>query len=413
MTKPWIARRTVLGGMIAAARGTAAQAAGTIKVAAVDAMTGPLDYSGLDAYRGAQVAADAVNAAGGIRALGGRRLEVVPYDTRSDVAVGRAAAERAVAEEVVAILGTTQSAVTMATTDVAERAGVPHVVTGPAALAMTVRGFRHTFCVLATSDAVFASLLPMVQGLFRTAGLSLRSFASIYSEPALGRFYEEALRPEAERLGVEYVNVPIGPGAAGRAKAAARLRAAGAQVVNFVGYASDAAPFVAALKAADGNPVLLIPSTGVTDAGFMQAVGVRDAEGFASLHYFNPGVRPPGDPGGPQRFQDAYTRQFGPPGILGPLGYTGLLVVAKALENAGSTEPGRLRDALDAVELRHEDGHILPYAMVKFGADGQNLYANAPYVQLIRGQLELIWPAEYATAVPMLPMPTWREKARL
>lgn len=143
----------------------------------------------------------------------------------------------------------------------------------------------------------------------------------------------------------------------------------------------------------------------------MQAVGVRDAEGFAGLHYFNPGVRPPGDPGGPQRFQDAYARQFGLPGVLGPLSYTGLLVVAKALEDAGSTEPGRLRDALAAVELRHEDGHILPYAMVKFGADGQNLYANAPYVQLIRGRLELIWPVEYATAAPLLPMPTWQEKA--
>ena len=64
--------------------------------------------------------------------------------------------------------------------------------------------------------------------------------------------------------------------------------------------------------------------------------------------------------------------------------------MAKALEGTGSTEPGRLRDVLAAVELRHQDGHILPYAMVTFGADGQNLYANAHYMQLIRGRLELI-----------------------
>lgn len=62
ITKPTVARRTVLGGVFAAAYGTAARAAGTIKVAAVDAMTGPPGYSGLDACRGAQ-AADAVNAA--------------------------------------------------------------------------------------------------------------------------------------------------------------------------------------------------------------------------------------------------------------------------------------------------------------------------------------------------------------
>ena len=52
------------------------------------------------------------------------------HDTKSDVRAGWAAAERALAEGAVAILGTTQSAVIMAATGVAERAGVPHVVTG-------------------------------------------------------------------------------------------------------------------------------------------------------------------------------------------------------------------------------------------------------------------------------------------
>lgn len=411
MTRPGFPRRTVLAAAFAAAHGTASWAAEAIKVAAVDAMSGPLGYSGLDACRGAQVAADDVNAAGGIRSLAGRRLELMPYDTQSDVGVGQAAAERAIAEGAVAILGTTQSSVTMATTAIAERAGIPHIVTGSAAPEITARGYHYTFCVLATSDTVFASLFPMLQHLFHAAGIPLKSFVSVYSEPALGKFYSSRLRPLAQEAGIGYNNMLIEPGTAGQAEAAARLKALDAQVVNFEGYASDAALFVAALKAADANPALVIPSTGAADAGFIQTVGARDAEGFASLRYFNPGVRPPGNPGGPRRFHDAYSRRFGEPALLGPLGYTGLRTLAKALDDAGSIEPRKLRDALAAVELRHEDGHILPNAMVKFGANGENLYANAPYVQLVRGQPELVWPPEYATAKPALPMPTWREKA--
>lgn len=410
MTRPGFPRRKILAVAFAAAHGTAAEAAEAIKVAAVDAMSGPLGYSGLDACRGAQVAVDVVNAAGGIRSLGGRRLELVPYDTRSDAGTGQAAAERAIAEGAVAILGTTQSSVTMATTAVAERAGIPHIVTGSAAPEITARGYHYTFRVVATPDTVFASLFPMLQQLFHAASTPLRSFVSVYSEPALGRFYSDKLRPLSQAAGVEYADVLIEPGTVGWAEAASRLKALLAQVVNFEGYASDAALLVAALKAADANAALLIPSIGVTDAGFMRMVGAQAAEGFASLCYFNPGVRPPGNPGGPRGFYDAYTRRFGQPAMLGSLGYTGLRTLAKALDDARSTEPRKLRDALAAVELRHEDGHILPNAMVKFGANGENLYANAPYVQLIRGQPELIWPLEYATAKPALPMPTWREK---
>ncbi len=334
-----------------------------------------------------------------------------PYDTQSDVGIGQAVAKRAIAERAVAILGTTQSSVTMATTAIAERAGIPHIVTGSAAPEITARDYRCTFRVVTLPGTVLASLFPMLQYLFQTAGIPLKSFVSVYSEPGLGQFYSSTLRPLAQEAGISYADVPFEPQAAGMAGAAARLKTLDVQVVNFEGYASDAALFVAALKAADVNPALVIPSTGAADAGFMQAVGTRDAEGFASLTYYNPDVRPTGNPGGPRRFHDAYTRQFGDPAILGPLGYTGLRTLAKALEDAGSTEPRKLRDALAAVELRHEDGHILPSAMVKFGADGENLYANTPYVQLIRGQPELVWPPDYATAKPVLPMPTCREKA--
>lgn len=410
MTAPLLPRRTLLVGALVAIPATA-RADAPIRVAAVDAMSGPLGHSGLDTTRGEQVAADEINAAGGIRAMGGRTLQIIRYDTAGQAAIGQAAAERAVAEGAVAILGTTHSAVTMATTAAAERAGIPHIVTGSATPEITARGYRCTFRVMTTSDIVFDSLMPSLQAMFQARGLSLASFVTAHEDSGFGRFATARHRSVAEKAGVSYASVAFPSGAAAMSAVASQLKAVGAQVIHVAGYASDAVTLVRALKESGVDSALVIPSVGVTDAAFMQAIGERDAEGFAGLQYFNPNMRPAGNPDGPRRFQDAYARQFGEPGLLGALGYTAVRTLAKALEDAGSTEPGPLRDALAAVELRPEDGHILPSSMVKFDAAGQNCFANAPQAQVIRGRLELVWPLDHATAKPELPMPTWQEKA--
>ena len=79
-------------GAAAAATGTIAmpsvlRAAGTpIKIGVLQPVTGPLSYSGTQGQLGAMLAIEEINAAGGIKALGGAHLDPVTGDV---VLIGR------------------------------------------------------------------------------------------------------------------------------------------------------------------------------------------------------------------------------------------------------------------------------------------------------------------------------------
>ena len=68
----------------------------TVKIGAVHPVTGGLAEIGQACRLGAQMATDAVNAAGGIKSLGGARLELLLGDTENKPEVARAEAERVI-----------------------------------------------------------------------------------------------------------------------------------------------------------------------------------------------------------------------------------------------------------------------------------------------------------------------------
>jgi len=66
----------------------------TFKIGVIHPVTGPLAEPGQACRVGAQMAAEAINAAGGIKALGGMKLELLLGDTQTKGDVARAEAER-------------------------------------------------------------------------------------------------------------------------------------------------------------------------------------------------------------------------------------------------------------------------------------------------------------------------------
>src|SRR5262245_61105828 len=100
----------------------------TFKVGVVHPVTGPLAEPGQACRVGAQMAADAVNAAGGIKALGGTRLELLLGDTTTKPEVGRTEAERVISQGAQMLLGSFDSGSTAAMVPVAQQRHVPFLV---------------------------------------------------------------------------------------------------------------------------------------------------------------------------------------------------------------------------------------------------------------------------------------------
>src|SRR5262249_2480509 len=110
-----ITRRTFPGaGAASAAVGAvpiAPRAQGkTIKVGVISPVTGALAEVGQDCRLGAQMAGEAINAAGGIRSQGGARVELLLADSQTKPDVARAEADRLLSSGAVMLTGGFHSA---------------------------------------------------------------------------------------------------------------------------------------------------------------------------------------------------------------------------------------------------------------------------------------------------------------
>jgi len=109
-------------------------------------ITGSLALIGRDQVNAFNLVIDEVNAAGGIKSLGGARIELVIGDTKGNPKTGAAKAERLITEAKVHILvGAFQSAVTATCSEVAEIYGIPFLNQDSTSPGLTARNFTWFF----------------------------------------------------------------------------------------------------------------------------------------------------------------------------------------------------------------------------------------------------------------------------
>ena len=85
------------------------------------------------------------------------------------------------------------------------------------------------------------------------------------------------------------------------------------------------------------------------------------------------------------------------------------LILADAINRAGSADPAAIRDALAATNISC-DQLIMPWSGIKFDENGQNQAINVLICQVQGGKYVTVWPEEYATADVVWPYPAWSER---
>jgi len=100
---------------------------GPIKIALVDAQSGQLSSLGKWEYKGAKLAVDEWNQAGGIN---GRKIQLSVFDDQGDPTVGTNLARKIDSQKYIAMLGTAESAVTIAMAPTLRQAEIPNIASG-------------------------------------------------------------------------------------------------------------------------------------------------------------------------------------------------------------------------------------------------------------------------------------------
>jgi len=116
-----------------------------VKLGVLHPVSGALSYSGQQGRLGATIAIDEINAAGGIKALGGARIEAVLGDAQSTPEGGNAEVEKMNAAAVAAIVGGYSSSICLTASQTAARYDLPYVVDVGVADNIVTRGLKNTF----------------------------------------------------------------------------------------------------------------------------------------------------------------------------------------------------------------------------------------------------------------------------
>jgi len=378
-----------------------------ILIGSIHPHTGPVAYDGTSLAQAVQLAADQRNAAGGIKSMGGAKLKVLQKDSESKPKVGEAAATKLIRDGAVALLGCYNSPVTIVTTQVAERKGIPHIITVAVADQILERGFKYAFRVQPDSTNMAEMTCKYIRQLSDKSSMGLKTIGMMHIS-GFGAVIANKVTKLGPRYGFEVIGkVSYGYGASDLTTEVAKIKGMNADVIFDAGYLADGI-----LKLRTYNDLKVEPKGGIigcANGGFSNPSLVKELGKLAEYvmdgnYFYNPKSSFARD------VIAAYNKRFTKVTFQSHSvhAYNATLVLIDALERAGTTDPVKLRDAIASVSLKE---HIAPGGPIEFGPTGQNKNALATLQQVHKGKIKLVLPEKYSNAEPVYPIPSWSAKS--
>jgi len=373
-------------------------------------MTGPLASIARLCVNGHEMAAEEINAKGGIKSLGGAKIKFVVGDTESKPQVAMSAAEKLITKDnVVALLGPYSSGIAFPSTQISEKYKCPNILSGPVANQITERGFKYIFRTVynATTNARVA--LDFVKWVGDKTGQRPKRVAILHEDTLFGQSTAKSWKEMLPKYGLELVaELPYQKTTQDLSTTIMKLKAAKPDLVLQVSYTNDAILVTRTMYDLDFNCMGRIPSGGGhIDPAFAKAVG-KLADDLIVNHHYHPSFKGPKNKN--QIANEKYKKKYGidMDDYSGPA-YDATWVLADALERAGSMDRQKVRDAIAATDINWNNSPVLRPFQYKFDATGQ-APATGVFTQFRDGKMQVIWPEEYASAKVVWPMRTWKER---
>ena len=385
------------GGAVAAGTLTASSlspsaaqtASNVINIGALYPATGNFAQFGQDCINASQLAVQMVNERGGIKSLGGAKLNLVVSDVQSDTTVTRTETERLITRnKLSAIHGVYASALTLIASEVAERQKVP-LLTGSSSDQLNRGNRKFTFTPYARASQFAKAQLQMSKLVSDRPKVAV-----VFENTAFGTSTSAGLREQAPGEGVEIVMFePYSAGFADASPLVNKVKSSGATMLFAVSYLNDLVLIVRGLKQMGLSIALNGGSGGLVHPDFYKNTGA-DAELVLGVTHWNHDTDDLA-----KEVNAVYQKQYGKfifeyaGGIVGQT-----FLIAEALERAASPDPQKVRDALAALDVTQGYAAMCPGGRVKFDETGRNIYGHPVGVQWQKGDLLSVFPKEDARA---------------
>jgi branched-chain amino acid transport system substrate-binding protein len=368
-----------------------------VRIGVLHPVTGALAYSGQQCREGAMMAIEDINKAGGIKSLGGARIEAMLGDAQSTPQAGAAEVEKMNEAGVSAVVGAFASAICLATTQTAAKYNLPHVVDVGVADQIVERGLKNTFRFGPGYRTCAELAVTNLHVLNTAAGKPARSVMIIHEESLFGTGTANLLARELPGYGYDVKEV-IKHANPTRDfnNIVLRMKSVNPDIVIPANYYNEYALLVRTMQQQKATPKAIYSVLGGAASSYKFLKEFPDASNgiIDCNHWFNPKDKRSAD----MRKRVEAKGLFFSYEVF--MAYTATRLLADAIERAKSTDRAAINEALASSTF---SDHIMPYGPTKF-VNGQNTGARPLMTQVIKGDIRVIIPREYREADPIFPL---------
>lgn len=383
-----LAGAAALAAMPATARIAAAQGK-AVNVGVVVPLSGANAQFGINSRNGIELVADEINAAGGIKSLGGAKINLIVADSTSTPTTAATVAQRLITQnQVVAILGAFASSLTIAISEVTERRDIP-LLTMSFSDQITERGFKNIFQVVSKASVIGKAQFDHTVAIAAAAGEKIQRAAIMYEDTAYGTSQAAGLRAAAKAAGIELVMDDAYPlGITDVTPLINKLRSSGAQVVFPVSYLNDSLLIIRSMRQQQIDIPAVGGAAGYVIPDFEKGLG-QFAEGVLSISPANYDLAP--------EYTERFRKRFGYFMVHEALEHAvAMSVLAQALEKAKSAKPAAVRDVLRSTRFTEGWAKAMTGGAVVFDKTGLNTLAVPVMTQWQKKELVTVWPKDVA-----------------
>ena len=380
----------------------------TIVLGAAISETGKYSTNGMHTKNGYDLAAEKINAMGGVMVNGkAYKIRIIYYDDESTPARAAQLAERLIQQDGVQfLLGPYSSGLTKAMAPVVEKYKIPMIEANGASRSLFTKGYRYLFAILTSADQYLASSLDLLAAKADVLGKKPgdMKLALAFENDPFSQDVRLGVMERAEHYGMKVIiDDKLPKELNDMAATLNKVKAAKPDALIVSGHAKGA---LTAAKQIEQFRVD-VPMVAMThcDSAQIEQKVPAGAEYTLCARQWQKQLTYRDDDGvfgGGEDFVREFRAKYDyEPPYQSAESAAAVQVWADVFRRAQSFDPKVLRDTIAATEMQTF------YGNVKFNEAGQNIAKPMVMSQILDSDYKVVGPIEWATTEAVLPRPNW------
>lgn len=312
----------------------------TIKIGFLGALTGSVSTYGTATLEGMKLAAEEINAAGGIN---GKKIEILENDDRGDKTEGANITQKyCTQDKVVAIIGDPTTGITKVAAPIANQNKVVIMsagATGPGVVEIGPYVFRDTLLDAVGGPATIKYIVE------KKGWKKVALITSINNDFSVGlsKIFKDGILAAGGEIVAEE---NISDGDTDFSAQVTNIKNKGAQVIIFSGYYTEGALIMKEVRKQGLKDIVMVGGDGL-QSPVLWELGGDAVEGSISYAGFSPEQPTPTT----AKFIENFKKKFNKdPDLFHAQGYDAVQLIANAIKQAGTANPEKFKDTLAATK---------------------------------------------------------------